>query len=120
MTDKINLLEKFALFDEQWSPHIIADLNDLHLKLAKIEGEFVWHKHDDTDELFFVVQGALVMHFRDKSVAVNAGELIVVPKGVEHKPQADEECLIMLIERAGTLNTGGVQSDHTRTDLKRI
>ena len=121
MTDKINLLEKYALFSEQWQPRIIGDLNDFHLKIAKIEGEFVWHKHDDTDEFFLVVKGTLLMHFRDKTVTVNEGEIIVVPQGVEHLPEAPEECYIMMIEKAGTLNTGELDSnERTVTDLERI
>ncbi len=121
MTEAINLQEKFALFTEHWTPKIIGDLNDTHLKIARIQGEFVWHQHDDTDELFLVVQGSLIMHFRDKSVTVNAGELIVVPKGVEHKPEAPDECFIMMIEKAGTLNTGDAETDDLTVEaLERI
>lgn len=113
MTDKINLQKKFALFNEQWTPKIVGQLNGDHIKIAKIQGEFEWHHHDNTDELFLVVQGAMLMHFRDKTVIVNEGEMIVVPQGVEHKPEAPEECHILMIERAGTLNTGNAESDRT-------
>ncbi|GAB4526774.1 MAG: cupin domain-containing protein [Anaerolineae bacterium] len=121
MADKVNVLEKFALFSEHWSPRIIGQVNDFHLKLAKIQGEFIWHHHDDTDELFYVVQGTLIMHFRDKTVTLQEGELIVVPQGVEHKPEATDECYIMMIERAGTLNTGNVsESERAKTELEWI
>jgi len=120
MIDKINLLEKFAKFDEQWTPKIVGDLNNLHLKIAKIEGEFHFHQHDDTDELFFVVQGELLMHFEDHTVTVREGEIIVVPSGVSHKPEALAECYILMIEQAGTLNTGEVESERTVTDPERL
>lgn len=102
----VTIGEKLALFSEQWSPKIIAQMNDYHFKLAKIEGEFVWHAHEDTDEVFFVLQGEMTMHFRNEDVPLRAGELLVVPKGVEHKPAAESECHIMLVELAGTVNTG--------------
>lgn len=105
----INLQQKFAQFTEHWSPKIIARMNDYHLKLAKVQGEFVWHDHPETDEVFIVVKGQLDIHFRDGSVSLNEGELFVVPKGVEHKPVAGQECHILLIEPAGTVNTGNVE-----------
>lgn len=121
MVDKVNLLEKFALFDTQWSPRIIGQMNDSHLKVVKVQGEFVWHKHDDTDEVFFTVKGSLIMHFRDKDVVVDEGELIVVPKGVEHKPEAIDECWIVLFEKAGTLNTGDAdEEERTRHKVEWI
>jgi len=102
----INLEEKFGKFSQHWAPRIIAQLNDLHIKSVKVQGEFVWHAHADTDELFFVHKGELTIHYRDREVRLKAGELHVVPKGVEHKPVAEAECEIVLIEPAGTVNTG--------------
>ncbi len=102
----INLQNKLALIDKHWSPKIIAQLNDYHFKLVKIQGEFVWHDHPETDEVFIVVQGSFDIHFRDAKVTLNAGEMYVVPKGVEHKPSATTECHVLLIEPAGTVNTG--------------
>jgi mannose-6-phosphate isomerase-like protein (cupin superfamily) len=94
------------LFSEHWSPKIIAQLNDCHFKLVKLQGDFVWHSHEDTDEAFLVIDGNLRIHFRDGHVDLAAGELLVVPKGVEHKPSAEAECSVMLVETAGTVNTG--------------
>ncbi|KAA3647870.1 MAG: cupin domain-containing protein [Chloroflexi bacterium] len=102
----INLANKFSLFDEHWSPKIIGELNDSHVKLAKLQGEFIWHHHDDEDELFLVVKGRLLMKFRDKDEWVNEGEFIIVPKSVEHKPVAEEEVHLVLIEPKTTTNTG--------------
>ena len=102
----INFQEKLSKFTEQWSPRIIAQLNDYQLKLAKARGEFVWHDHPDTDEVFIVVKGRLVILFRDGEVSLDEGEMFVVPKGVEHKPVAEQECHILLIEPAGLVNTG--------------
>jgi mannose-6-phosphate isomerase-like protein (cupin superfamily) len=109
----INLIEKLSGFTEHWSPKIIAQMNDYHFKLAKAQGEFDWHDHPETDEVFLVVKGQLEIHFRDGKVTLNEGDMYVVPKGVEHKPVAEEECHIMLIEPAGTVNTGDVLSDKT-------
>ncbi|MCB9112338.1 MAG: cupin domain-containing protein [Anaerolineales bacterium] len=110
----VNLQEKFSKFSEHWSPKIIAQLNDYHFKLAKIQGEFIWHDHPETDEVFFVVKGNLDILFRDGKVTLHEGEMFVVPKGVEHKPVAEQECHILLVEPAGTVNTGNVQdADHT-------
>jgi len=106
----INIKEKFNKFSEQWSPKIIAQMNDHHIKLARIEGDFVWHSHKDTDEVFFVIEGELRIDFRDGSVTLHEGEMFVVPKGVEHKPFAENECKIMLLERAGTVSTGDADS----------
>ncbi|MBI3164475.1 MAG: cupin domain-containing protein [Chloroflexi bacterium] len=102
----INFQEKLSKFTEQWSPRIIAQLNDYQLKLAKARGEFVWHDHPDTDEVFIVVKGRLVILFRDGKVSLDEGEMFVVPKGVEHKPVAEQECHILLVEPAGLVNTG--------------
>ena len=109
----INFEEKLLKFSEHWSPKIIAQLNDYHLKLAKVHGEFVWHGHPETDEVFIVVKGQLEILFRDGNVLLNEGEMFVVPKGVEHKPVAEDECHILLIEPAGTVNTGDVKDDLT-------
>ena len=109
----INFEEKLLKFSEHWSPMIIAQLNDYHLKLAKVHGEFVWHDHPETDEVFIVVKGQLEILFRDGSVLLNEGEMYVVPKGVEHKPVAENECHILLIEPAGTVNTGDVKDGLT-------
>jgi mannose-6-phosphate isomerase-like protein (cupin superfamily) len=102
----VNLEDKFARFDEHWSPKIIARLNDYHVKAVKLRGAFVWHKHDQTDELFLVTKGTLVIRFRDRDVTLDPGELLVVPRGVEHLPVAEEECEVLLLEPAGTRNTG--------------
>ncbi len=110
----INLQEKLTKFSEHWSPKIIAQLNDYHLKLAKVQGEFVWHDHPETDEVFIVVKGHLAILFRDGKVSLNEGEMFVVPKGVEHKPVAEQECHILLIEPAGLVNTGNAK-DSTLT-----
>lgn len=110
---KINLAEKLTLFSEHWSPKIIAALNGQHVKLVKLQGEFVWHHHDHEDEMFLVVAGSFRMDFRDKSVVLCAGEMIVVPRGVEHRPVADEECSILLFEPAATVNTGSAGGDRT-------
>ncbi len=117
---KINLLEKFSLFTEHWSPKIIGELNGQQVKLAKFEGEFIWHKHDNEDELFMVVKGSFAMHLRDKIVELNEGEIMIVPKGVEHKPVAEEEVWVMLFEPASTLNTGNVIEEKTKTVLEMI
>ncbi len=109
----VNLTEKFRLFTEQWSPRVIAELNDYQVKLAKLEGDFVWHRHDDTDELFFVVEGELTIEFRDRTAVLGAGELIVVPRGVEHRPRAESECRVMIIEPRGVRNTGDAGGERT-------
>jgi mannose-6-phosphate isomerase-like protein (cupin superfamily) len=111
---KVNLGDAFASFDERWSPRTAAGLNDYAVKLAKVEGEFVWHEHDETDELFLVVAGRLTIRFRDGDVTLGPGELLVVPRGVEHCPAADEEAHVVLVEPAGTVNTGNIQNERTR------
>lgn len=116
--DKVNLSEKFGLFQEYWSPKIVGELNGQHVKLVKFQGEFVWHKHDHEDELFFVVEGILNIEFRDKVVTLHPGELLIIPKGVEHKPVAENEVKVMLFEPATTLNTGdNTESELTKTEL---
>lgn len=109
----INLAAKLAKFSDHWSPKVIAQMNDYQFKLVKFQGEFVWHDHADTDETFIVLEGAMTIHFRDGDVAVGAGEMFVVPRGVEHKTAAAAECKAMLVETAGTVNTGAVVSDKT-------
>jgi mannose-6-phosphate isomerase-like protein (cupin superfamily) len=112
----INFVDKFARFTEHWSPRIIAQMNDYHFKLVKIQGDFVWHSHEDTDEVFIVLEGEMTIHFRDGEVALRSGEMFVIPKGVDHTPSAKRECKIMLVELVGTINTGNVQSDLTAKD----
>ncbi|HET8861215.1 cupin domain-containing protein [Marivirga sp.] len=118
--DKVNLEDKFALFSEHWSPKIVGELNGQHVKLVKLKGEFIWHKHDEEDELFFVVKGSFKMEYRDKTVQINENEFLIVPRGVEHKPVADEEVWIMLFEPTTTLNTGNTKSDMTKAVLDKI
>jgi mannose-6-phosphate isomerase-like protein (cupin superfamily) len=112
----INIQEKLAKFSDHWSPKIIARMNDYHFKLVKFKGDFVWHKHVDTDEVFIVLEGEMSIEFRDGRADLKAGEIFVVPKGVEHKPQAGKECKIMLVEPAGTVNTGDAGGDLTAKD----
>ena len=109
----INLQDKLSKFSEHWSPKIVAQMNDYHFKLAKVQGEFIWHDHPETDEVFLVLKGRLEIHLRDGKVTLNEGEMYVVPKGVEHKPVAESECHIMLVEPAGTVNTGEVVDERT-------
>jgi len=109
----INFQNKFALFSEHWSPKIIAQMNDYHFKLVKIQGEFVWHSHADTDEVFIVLDGAMEIHFRDGKVSLTSGEMFVVPKGIEHQPYAASECKVLLVEPAGTINTGDAGGELT-------
>jgi mannose-6-phosphate isomerase-like protein (cupin superfamily) len=118
--DKVNLSEKFNLFNEHWSPKIVGELNGQHVKLAKFKGEFVWHKHDHEDELFFVVKGKLLMELREKTITIDENEFFVVPKGVEHRPVAPEEVWVMLFEPATTLNTGNETNELTKRELERI
>lgn len=118
--DKINLEDKFSLFHEFWSPKIVGELNDSYIKLAKLKGEFDWHHHDQEEELFLVVKGQLTIKFRDQEVNLGAGELIVIPKGVDHLPVAVDEVWVMLIEPKGTLNTGNVITEKTKEVLERI
>ena len=112
----IKIEEKLMKFSEHWSPKIIAQMNDYHFKVAKVQGEFVWHDHPDTDEVFLIIKGKLNILFRDGQVTLYEGDLYVVPKGVEHKPYAEEECHILLIEPAGTINTGNVVNEKTAPD----
>ena len=119
--EKIAIQEKFKLFSDYWSPKIIEDLNESHIKVAKLKGEFVWHHHEHEDELFLIVKGNLTIKFRDKDVHLQEGELIVIPKGVEHKPVCEEEVQVILIEPKTTLNTGNITNDvNTHKELERI
>ena len=121
MLRKINLAEGFASFQETWSPRIAGDINDMQVKLAKLEGAFVWHTHDHEDELFMVVSGRLRMDLRDQDpIILEPGEFLIVPHGVEHRPVAEEPCNVVLFEPRTTLNTGDVENDQTIHDLKRV
>ena len=120
MLEKVEVAEKFALFDESWSPKIVAELNDAYVKVVRLEGEFVWHHHDDEDELFWVVSGRLRMELRDGEVVIEPGQFLVVPKGVEHRPVAEGETHVVLIEPKTTLNTGNVRNERTVDELDRI
>ncbi len=117
---KVNILEKLGVFNDYWSPKIIGELNGQHVKLAKFKGEFVWHKHENEDEMFLVIAGILKIEFRDKTVILNPGEFIIVPRGIEHKPVAEEEVSVMLFEPATTLNTGNIDNDLTKKNLERL
>ncbi len=117
---KINLAEKFALFSEQWQPKIVGELNGQLVKIAKVQGEFVWHVHENEDELFLVVRGSLTIRLRDRDVELHEGEFFIVPRGVEHQPAAEREAWILLFEPATTLNTGNTQSERTVERLERI
>ena len=114
--EPINLADKFEKFSELWSPRVVARMNDYHFKLARVGGEFVWHSHAETDEVFFVVEGELAIEFRDGRVDLRAGEMFVVPRGVEHRPTASGECKLMLVEPAGTRNTGDAGGALTAED----
>ena len=109
----INFKDKLAKFDEHWSPKIIAQMNDYHFKIVKVQGEFVWHDHPETDEVFIVLRGKLEIQFRDGKVVLDEGEMLVVSNGVEHKPVAKEECHLLLVEPAGTVNTGEIVNERT-------
>lgn len=118
--EKVNVHEKLALFHEHWSPKIAGELNGQQVKLVKLKGEFVWHKHDHEDELFYVISGELKMEFRDRTEIIRENEFIIVPHGVEHRPVADEETSVMLFEPATTINTGDTTGELTQTNLERI
>ncbi len=117
---KVNLAEKFSLFTDYSNPRIIGELNNQHVKAVKLKGEFVWHKHDHEDELFLVIKGSFNMELRDKTVTINEGEFFIVPKGVEHKPVAEEEVHILLFEPSTTLNTGDTINELTKQNLERL
>ena len=110
-SEKINLKEKLSKFSDHWSPKVIAEMNDFQFKLVKIKGDFVWHNHGDTDEFFLVIEGEMKIEFKDETVILKEGQIFVVPKGVEHKPYAEEECKIMIVEPRGVINTGDAESN---------
>lgn len=116
----VNLSEKFRLFSDHWSPRILGEVNDSAIKAVKLKGEFVWHHHDDEDELFLIIKGTLRMRFRDHEEVVREGEFLIVPRGVEHLPVAEEEVHLLLIEPKTTLNTGNIQNERTVAQLERI
>ncbi len=117
---KINISEKLSLFTEYWSPTIIGEVNDSYVKLAKFKGEFIWHTHENEDEMFYVLKGLLTIKFKEKEVQIGEGECIVIPKGIEHMPVAEEEVHVMLVESKTTLNTGNVINERTVENLKKI
>src|SRR5215204_5260809 len=118
--EKVNVRDKLALFDDHWSPKVVGELNGQHVKLVKLQGEFVWHKHEHEDELFLIVKGRFRMEFRDRHVWLEEGEFLIVPPGVEHRPVADEEAHVLLFEPASTLNTGNVRDERTLDRLERL
>jgi len=118
--NKVNIEQKLSLFSEYWSPKIVGELNGQHVKLTKLKGEFVWHKHDNEDELFYVLNGKLKIEFRDKTIELSENEFLIVPKGTEHRPVAEEEVSVMLFEPITTLNTGDIVSDLTKNILDII
>jgi len=118
--EKVNLAEKFGLFDEYWSPKIVGELNGQHVKLAKLKGDFIWHHHEAEDELFLVIKGQLVIKLKGQGVILEEGEFFIVPRGVEHKPVADEEAHVLLFEPNSALNTGNVRNERTVENLNRI
>ena len=117
---KINVAEKLSLFQDHWNPRIVGELNGQHVKLVKFKGEFVWHKHDQEDELFYVLQGQFKMEFRDKVIDIKENEFLIVPRGIEHRPVADCEVSIMLFEPASTINTGNAEGELTKHTLEKI
>ena len=118
--DTINLKNKFSLFSDYWNPRVVGELNDCHIKAVKLKGEFVWHHHDKEDELFLVIKGTLLMKFREREEIIREGEFIIVPRGVEHCPVADEEVHLILMEPKSTLNTGNIINERTVAQLERI
>mgnify|MGYP000924441877 FL=1 len=115
--DKVNPIEKFKKINEYWSPKIVGDLNESYVKLAKLKGEFVWHQHNNEDEMFFVIQGKLLIKFKNKDILLSEGEFIIIPKGVEHMPVAEGEVCVLLIEPKSTLNTGSIENERTVKNL---
>ena len=116
--EKVIIADKLNLFSDHWNPRIIGELNGQHIKIAKLKGEFVWHKHEEEDEMFLVLKGVLKMELRDKIITINENEFLIVPKGTEHKPVAEEEVSLMLFEPASTLNTGDSVNERTKADLE--
>jgi mannose-6-phosphate isomerase-like protein (cupin superfamily) len=120
MIEKVNIAEKLALIGEHWSPRIAGEVNDSYVKLVKFTGEFVWHKHDEEDEMFLVVRGRMLMRLRDGDIEVGEGEFVIVPRGVEHMPVAEEEAHVLLFEPKTTLNTGDIRNERTLPHLQRV
>jgi len=120
MMEKVNLAEKFNLFNDYWSPKIAGEINDSYIKLGKFKGEFVWHHHEAEDELFLVVKGKLLIKLRDRDIFLEEGEFVIIPRGVEHLPIAEEEAQVLLLEPKSTLNTGNVRDERTLDELERI
>ena len=118
--EKVNVAQKFSLFDDYWVPYVVGELNESYVKVDKMKGEFVWHRHDCEDELFLVVKGKLLIKVRNENIELEAGEFVIIPKGAEHLPVAEGEVHVVLIEPKSTLNTGDVRGRRTLTDLKRI
>ncbi len=117
---KVNLTEKFSLFDSHWEPKIVGELNEQYVKIAKLKGEFVWHHHESEDELFMVVKGSLIIKLRDVEIKLNEGEFFIIPRGIEHMPVAENEVHVLMFEPKGTVNTGNTESEKTLNDLKKI
>ena len=119
--EKVSIADKMTLFTEHWQPKIVGELNDYHIKLVKFQGDFVWHKHDDTDEMFMVIDGSFTMKLRDGDILIKQGEFIIIPQGIEHCPSAEHEVQVMLFEKAGTLNTGDAkENSKTASKLERL
>jgi len=118
--DKIDVREKLNLFNEYWSPKILGEVNESYVKVAKLKGEFLWHIHENEDEMFYVIKGILIIKFKDRDVILNEGEFLIIPKGIEHMPVAEEEVHVMLIEAKTTLNTGDVRNERTVDKLEEI
>lgn len=118
--DKVNIQEKLGLFQDYWSPKIVGQVNDFHVKLVKVKGDFVWHHHDHEDEMFLVLDGRLTVHFPDREIVLEKGEFLIIPKGMEHKPFAEEEVHMMLLEPAATAHTGNVEHELTQKELDWI
>ena len=118
--EKVNVYEKLSTFSEYWSPKIVGEMNESYVKLVKLKGEFVWHLHENEDEMFMVIKGSLVIKLRAEDIVLNEGELFVIPRGIEHMPVAEDEVQVMLIEPKTTLNTGNVKNDRTVENLEKI
>lgn len=120
MIEKVNIAEKLIKFSDYWNPRVVGDLNDSHVKLTKLKGEFMWHQHDNEDEMFLVIRGRLLIRLRAQDIWVEEGEFVIIPKGTEHLPVAEDEVHVLLLEPKTTLNTGNVTNERTVVNLKRI